>query len=101
MKVQHISRLFALLCATSVMLTRWAPAGMDLFTLKYLAGHKSIATTMRYIHLAQTDAQEKLREVRKRMLEIQGGHTFGILTNRRHRIGLEISPQRIDIKTFV
>jgi integrase len=50
---------------------------MDPFTLQYLAGHKNIATTMRYIHLARTDAQEKLREIRQRMedkVEAQGGH---------------------------
>ena len=61
-------------------LTRWAMAGMDPFTLQYLAGHKNIATTMRYIHLARTDAQEKLREIRQRMkekAEAQGGHSFG------------------------
>ncbi len=44
-------------------LTRWATAGMDPFSLQYLAGHKSIATTMRYIHLASKDAQDRLREV--------------------------------------
>lgn len=56
-------------------LTRWATAGMDPFSLQYLAGHKSIATTMRYIHLASKDAQDRLREVRSRM--VQGGHKSG------------------------
>jgi integrase len=56
-------------------LTRWATAGMDPFSLQYLAGHKSIATTMRYIHIASKDAQDKLREVRSRMA--QGGHSPG------------------------
>ncbi|MBV8833437.1 MAG: tyrosine-type recombinase/integrase [Acidobacteriaceae bacterium] len=45
-------------------LTRWANAGMNPFNLQYLAGHENIATTLRYIHLARMDAQEKLREVR-------------------------------------
>ena len=51
---------------------------MDPFNLQYFAGHKNIATTMRYIHLARTDAQEKLREIRERMrVKAQGGHSFG------------------------
>jgi integrase len=61
-------------------LTRWAPARMDPFTLKYLAGHKSLNTTMRDIHLAGTDAQLKLQETRLRMkskLEDQGRYSFG------------------------
>ena len=37
---------------------------MNPFNLQYLAGHENIATTLRYIHLARMDAQEKLREVR-------------------------------------
>jgi len=52
---------------------------MDPFTLKYLAGHESLATTMRYIHLAGTDAQEKLQDTRSRMklkAADQGGHSF-------------------------
>lgn len=48
-------------------ITRWAKAGMSLPALKYLAGHKNIATTMRYIHLAGTDAGAELADVRKRM----------------------------------
>ena len=59
-------------------LTRWANAGMDPFNLQYLAGHKNIATTMRYIHLARIDAQDKLREIRQRMNQkAQGGHKIG------------------------
>jgi integrase len=56
-------------------LTRWATAGMDPYTLQYLAGHKSIATTMKYIHLASKDAQNRLREIRERMA--RGGHSSG------------------------
>ncbi len=61
-------------------LTRWARAGMDAFTLKYLAGHKSLATTLRYIHLNRADTQDRLRETRSRMEiegEDRGGHSFG------------------------
>jgi integrase len=56
--------------------TRWANAGMDAFTLKYLAGHESISTTMRYIHLAGTNAQDRLAETRARM-EARGGDNSG------------------------
>jgi integrase len=48
-------------------LTRWAVAGMDAPALQYLAGHKNIATTMKYIHLAQTDVQSRLAEIRRKM----------------------------------
>src|SRR6185437_11360146 len=41
-------------------ITRWAKAGATVPTLKYLAGHKNIATTMKYIHLAGTDAGAEL-----------------------------------------
>jgi integrase len=48
-------------------MTRWARSGMSVPTLKYLAGHRNIATTMRYTHLAGTDAGAELAEARKRM----------------------------------
>jgi integrase len=51
-------------------ITRWAKAGASVPTLKYLAGHKNIATTMRYIHLAGTDASAELAEIRKRMSRV-------------------------------
>jgi hypothetical protein len=40
---------------------------MDAAALQYLARHKNIATTMKYIHLAQTDVQSRLAEIRKKM----------------------------------
>lgn len=82
-KKQHANTLkdskvgaFVIYSLRHTCLTRWALAGMDLFTLKYLAGHENIATTMRYIHLARVDAQERLREIRQRMQEGQGGHSL-------------------------
>jgi integrase len=53
-------------------LTPWASAGMDAPALQYLAGHKSLATTMKYIHMAQTDVQKRLAEIRHKMS--RGGH---------------------------
>jgi len=61
-------------------LTRWARY-LDPFTLKKLAGHESLTTTMKYIHLNEADSEARLREARKKIEsernEVQGGHTFG------------------------
>lgn len=50
-------------------LTRWAKV-MDPFTLKKLAGHTDLNTTMRYVHLNDED-------VRAAMEKAQGGHKSG------------------------
>jgi integrase len=50
-------------------LTRWAKV-MDPFTLKKLAGHTDLNTTMRYVHLNDDD-------VRAAMDKAQGGHKIG------------------------
>jgi integrase len=50
-------------------LTRWAKA-MDPFTLKKLAGHTDLNTTMRYVHLNDDD-------VRAAMEKARGGHNSG------------------------
>jgi integrase len=50
-------------------LTRWAKV-MDPFTLKKLAGHTDLNTTMRYVHLNDAD-------VRAAMEKARGGHRNG------------------------
>ncbi len=50
-------------------LTRWAKV-MDPFTLKKLAGHTDLNTTMRYVHLNDED-------VRAAMEKAQSGHKSG------------------------
>jgi integrase len=64
-------------------LTRWARY-LDPFTLKKLAGHESLETTMKYIHLNEVDSEARLLEARKKIdsdrTEVQGGHTFGHTT---------------------
>jgi integrase len=50
-------------------LTRWAKA-MDPFTLKKLAGHTDLNTTMRYVHMNDDD-------VRAAMEKARGGHKSG------------------------
>ena len=55
---------------------------MDPFTLMYLAGHKSLATKMRYIHFAGSHAQTKLQETRRKMIgraKVKGGHNADTL----------------------
>ncbi len=47
-------------------LTRWAKY-MDPFTLKKLAGHESLETTMKYIHLNETQSEDRLAEVRRKL----------------------------------
>lgn len=80
-KKAHASALaglepFVIYSLRHTCITRWARLGMSLPALKYLAGHRNIATTMRYIHLAGSDAGDELREVRKRMRGV--GIVFGI-----------------------
>jgi len=53
-------------------LTRWAPH-MDPWTLAYLAGHRDMSITKRYIH----PQQETILEAMERVQEAKGGHTFG------------------------
>jgi hypothetical protein len=61
-------------------LTRWARY-LDPFTLKKLAGHESLETTMKYIHLNEADSEARLLEARRKIdadrEEVQGGHSFG------------------------
>jgi integrase len=62
-------------------LTRWARY-LDPFTLKKLAGHESLETTMKYVHLNESDSENRLLEARDKMQKaraekVQGGHSFG------------------------
>ena len=42
-------------------------AYLDPFTLKKLAGHESLETTMKYVHLNEIDSELRLSEARERM----------------------------------
>lgn len=58
------------LCALRhTCLTRWAPH-MDPWTLAYLAGHRDMAITKRYVH-PQTES------IKRAMTQAQGGHNSG------------------------
>jgi integrase len=76
LKKQHASAVTAAEIAPFVpydmrhtCLTRWAKT-MDPFTLKTLAGHTDLSTTMRYVHLNDED-------VRAAMDKARGGHRIG------------------------
>ena len=57
-------------------LTRWARY-LDPFTLKKLAGHESLTTTMKYIHLNESESDLRLTEALERLDEERGGHKIG------------------------
>jgi len=66
--------LFVIYSLRHTCLTRWAQSpDMDPFTLKKLAGHARIETTMRYVHM--NDVRSK--NVLKKVWEAQGGHKSG------------------------
>lgn len=60
---------FPLYTLRHMCLTRWAP-NMDPWTLAYLAGHRDMAITRRYIH----PQQETIRKAMEKAREVQGGH---------------------------
>lgn len=63
---------FPLYTLRHTCLTRWAPH-MDAWTLAYLAGHRDMSITKRYIHPQQGPVLEAMKKV----ASAQGGHTFG------------------------
>src|SRR6185369_227071 len=56
---------FRMTCDTPAF-TRWAKY-LDPFTLKILAGHESLETTMKYIHLNEADSETRLRDAREKI----------------------------------
>src|SRR5262249_40903664 len=53
-------------------LTRWAPH-MDPWTLAYLAGHRDMNITKRYVH----PQEQTIRAAMEKAREEKTGHTFG------------------------
>lgn len=54
--------VFVLYDLRHTCLTRWAKV-MDTFTLKKLAGHEDLNTTLRYVHLNDEDVRAAMRKV--------------------------------------
>jgi integrase len=63
---------FELYILRHTCLTRWAPH-MDPWTLAYLAGHRDMNITKRYIH----PQEQTIREAMEKAREVKGGHSFG------------------------
>ncbi len=63
---------FELYTLRHTCLTRWAPH-MDPWTLAYLAGHRNMNITKRYVH----PQEQTVRAAMERAREESGGHTFG------------------------
>lgn len=63
---------FELYTLRHTCLTRWAPH-MDPWTLAYLAGHRDMNITKRYVH----PQEQTIRSAMKRAQEDKGGHSFG------------------------
>jgi integrase len=69
LKKQHAKALklcqvpaFVLYDLRHTCLTRWAKV-MDMFTLKKLAGHEDLNTTLRYVHLNDEDVRAAMKKV--------------------------------------
>jgi integrase len=63
---------FELYTLRHTCLTRWAPH-MDPWTLAYLAGHRDMNTTKRYVHPQEQTILAAMEKVRV----VKGGHTSG------------------------
>ena len=63
---------FPLYTLRHTCLTRWAPH-MDPWALGYLAGHRDMSITKRYVH----PQEGTLRDAIERAHLAKGGHTFG------------------------
>lgn len=82
LKKQHAKALrlsevdpFELYIFRHTCLTRWAPH-MDPWTLAYLAGHRDMSITKRYVH----PQQQTIREAMEKARIAQGRHTSGHTT---------------------
>jgi integrase len=68
-------------------ITRLALTGIDAPALQYWAGHKSLATTMKYIHMAADAIRKRIREAREKEASRKGSD--------ENRTVKEISPSAV------
>jgi integrase len=59
-----------------ICLTRWAPH-MDPWTLAYLAGHRDMSTTKRYVHPQEQTTRQAIERAREAVESLWGGHRLG------------------------
>ena len=64
---------FPMYCLRHTCLTRWAPH-MDPWTLAYLAGHRDMSITRRYVH---PQAETVRSAIERAMSHARGGHRIG------------------------
>jgi integrase len=81
---------FELYVLRHTCLTRWAPH-MDPWTLAYLAGHRDMNITKRYIH----PQEQTIRTAMDRAQVAKGGHTFRHTSRESRLAEMEISAQSI------
>ncbi len=62
-------------------LTRLGEAGVDVFTLKRIAGHSSVTTSERYVH----PSDSAVGAMFERLQVAQGGHLVGTPAPKRHK----------------
>jgi integrase len=79
---------FVIYALRHTCLTRWAESGMDVFTLKKLAGHANISTTMRYVHMNDATTRAAIEKA----WSVQGGHKNGHTTEKDKRPQPKLRP---------
>jgi integrase len=67
---------FELYTLRHTCLTRWAPH-MDPWTLAYLAGHRDMNTTKRYVHPQEGTVRDAMERARNAALSPESGHNSG------------------------
>ena len=72
---------FPLYTLRHTCLTRWAPH-MDPWTLAYLAGHRDMSITKRYVHPQEHNTRAAIEAARKALGRHSSGHTADLV--RRH-----------------
>lgn len=81
---------FELYTLRHTCLTRWAPH-MDPWTLAYMAGHRDMNVTKRYIH----PQEQTVRAAMERANSGRGGHNFGHSTQKRDLEHMPVSTQTV------
>ena len=76
-------------------LTRWAPH-MDPWTLAYLAGHRDMSITKKYVHQQLYAILEARAKAQAAQLVAQGGHKLSTAGEKHHGLVVEFRLQSTD-----